>query len=403
MVVSRNRVPITELEPLAEEMPAGVTWPPRMIQQQDPDESLIEDYSTTMHGDDTMMGNTDAGIGGAQQPGRHPDQPQHSDLATSIPGNSDTMWRYIEPMLKRTSSRADIQKSYMHMFFELPRKREIHWNASWIAQNPFLDSQPRDIASLVVHVTGDYAEVPCNHCKLGKGPYSGCVIVSGEAPPGLVVAFDSCANCLYHCGHAYCSLKTTFRPRFAKLYPDINFDMTRRYVRSGMYRKALARGGVPEAAKSLKVFAQEQEDHAAAVRAARDLARRHHRKYEEVPRQTSKKIELSVSAAERIRVERQVRTELQRRSDRIAVKDGMDSEAPPVQRRTTAIPVPVPGLANGLAAQNSPLIFAGAAQPGPDVLEMEDWEVAPGRVESGAASTYSIPPSVFASVICTQC
>ncbi len=137
----------------------------------------------------------------------------------SIPAASESaaateMWEYIKPHLTRTETIPDT--GHVRPLLSLPRVRRIDFNPDW--PNEWMDSTPKDIASFIVHVTGEPAPHTCDRCARGKGPYRGCIVISSHAPEAQQRAIISCANCLYHANQKECSLKAKLRRRAANLF-----------------------------------------------------------------------------------------------------------------------------------------------------------------------------------------
>ena len=78
-----------------------------------------------------------------------------------------------------------LKASHIQQCLALPRVRDIEWNTERIARSPFKGRFPRDVSSLIIQVTGEYAGSPCERCAKGKGPYKGCVVISPDAPAEL--------------------------------------------------------------------------------------------------------------------------------------------------------------------------------------------------------------------------
>lgn len=106
---------------------------------------------------------------------------------------SKDMWEYIRPHLTVHSSLP--AKSYSRDIIHLPRVREIKWNEERNKDHPFKDTHPRDVAALIVQVTGVEAPEPCKACAQGRGPFLGCILISPEAPEQARFGVLSCANC----------------------------------------------------------------------------------------------------------------------------------------------------------------------------------------------------------------
>ncbi|KAK0636686.1 hypothetical protein B0T17DRAFT_519673 [Bombardia bombarda] len=117
------------------------------------------------------------------------------------------LWNYVQPFLvKHKGARLPGHRG-VRQLITLPQVRELEWNAQRHSHHPFLDSKPRDISAMIVQLTGEPAPQPCTRCQVGKGPFKGCVVMSKEAHSEPMQSFKSCANCYYHFGQTYCSLK----------------------------------------------------------------------------------------------------------------------------------------------------------------------------------------------------
>jgi hypothetical protein len=115
---------------------------------------------------------------------------------------SGSMWQYIKPHLKKTMTIPD--KGWVKELLPLPRVRDLLWNPD--RRSDFYESHPRDISCMIIQVTGEEAPSPCTKCAEGKGPFGGCVVISRDAPPEVRARMVSCANCNYHNRQVDCSL-----------------------------------------------------------------------------------------------------------------------------------------------------------------------------------------------------
>lgn len=112
------------------------------------------------------------------------------------------MWDYIKPHLKKTTTIPD--KGWVKELLPLPRVRNLRWNPD--RASDWHETHPRDISCMIIQVTGDAAPQPCSKCANGKGPFAGCVVISRDAPPHVRARMVSCANCNYHNRQVDCSL-----------------------------------------------------------------------------------------------------------------------------------------------------------------------------------------------------
>ncbi|KAH7630889.1 hypothetical protein B0T09DRAFT_126534 [Sordaria sp. MPI-SDFR-AT-0083] len=123
-------------------------------------------------------------------------------------GDRASMWAYVEPLLVKHRGQAMPRGGYVYELSILPRVRELSINFEWQRGHPFMDSQPRDIAAVIIQLTGEPAATPCDKCKLGRGPWKGCIMISSKAEDGPLANIYSCAACFYHFGQTYCSHKS---------------------------------------------------------------------------------------------------------------------------------------------------------------------------------------------------
>ncbi|KAI6377881.1 hypothetical protein MCOR25_002397 [Pyricularia grisea] len=130
----------------------------------------------------------------------------NGDFVTPIPGDSDRMWEYIKDFMRQTP----LPPSTGHVpdVIGLPRLRDIRWNETW--KNGYFESLPRDVTALIMYLTGEYPPVSCTRCKASKGPFDGCIVMSREVQNSAIV---SCSNCWYHGYQTQCNLKGYLRNR----------------------------------------------------------------------------------------------------------------------------------------------------------------------------------------------
>ncbi|EFX06132.1 hypothetical protein CMQ_4201 [Grosmannia clavigera kw1407] len=307
IVVSQTRRKAAELEPLAVPLPPGYNTATAVAAAEPTETTPSTVYNTVPHEviDTVLLG----------------------PLAHTTP-----TWEYAQSLLVRHCEQMPT-KGYVPLFAQLARLRDIQWNELWTARHPFHDTLPRDVSSLIFQLTGERNKLPCQYCREGKGPFAGCVILPVHAPVELHAAVTCCANCLYHCGQAGCSLKTHLRDRFGVLFPDVDLDAERHRL------------NLPSTS-SADAVTDDSLDRGPASSA------------------------------------------FSRRSERIAVKESVaDGLAAPgtdsagmgstsVKRSRSGNATPQPAPATVMTGAN-----ASIADSTGQLLEMEDWKVAPGHVE----------------------
>jgi len=97
-------------------------------------------------------------------------------------GDPQAMMRYLRPHLHQTNLDQAFKSYHVEICLALPRVRDVVWNKDRLEKAPFKDTLPRDISSMIIQLTGDYAAKPCDHCVDRRGPYEGCVLIRPDAP-----------------------------------------------------------------------------------------------------------------------------------------------------------------------------------------------------------------------------
>ncbi|KAK6948086.1 hypothetical protein Daesc_009850 [Daldinia eschscholtzii] len=101
-----------------------------------------------------------------------PAKTHKSDLTPSTCGPLDT-----EALVEKDGIEgADVQNLLKHMV----RSRDIVWNNAFRTQ--FRETNDNDISALILQVTGQKAEIPCDKCTEGKGPFEECIVMPLNAP-----------------------------------------------------------------------------------------------------------------------------------------------------------------------------------------------------------------------------
>ena len=109
------------------------------------------------------------------------------------------LWSYIMPQLAFTTEVPEV--GYIKELLSLPRVRDLG-----PLNEPVKERHTRDIASLILQVTGDELESPCTNCRRGQGPFrGGCVAISTQAHPEARRVYQACANCTYNSKGGACS------------------------------------------------------------------------------------------------------------------------------------------------------------------------------------------------------
>jgi hypothetical protein len=142
---------------------------------------------------------------GPPDPSAPPPVPPTHPLTGESLGNSEESWKYIQGYLKNFQGPVIPTKGWIPALLTLHRVRQPDWNVDWLREHPYSDSHVRDVAALLVQLSGEPAPTPCNRCSEGKGIFRSCVMVSVKADSRVLENVVSCANCYYHSNSSYCS------------------------------------------------------------------------------------------------------------------------------------------------------------------------------------------------------
>lgn len=271
----------------------------------------------------------------------------------SLTGNAKKLWDDMLPFLPKPlrSITSDMQTIRL---FSLPRRRGIHWRKTWNVHR--LEDDKKQIIGLLIYLTGDEfanGEKSCTNCRRGLGPFPACCVLPKDAAYEFHALVKGCANCHFMHSNEACSIKSSWQSRAgqrsreqATSVPPVAewTDAASRYT-----------GGNTNKRRRLSDSDREnQEPWAARRRSDRLLNGDDENKSE--PKKM-KIVTLSVNA-----------------------KEGRSTPGSGggVLRRTVST-----GELSKPTPSSSALVSAGRVQSD-DLLEMEDWEIAPGRIrESG--------------------
>ena len=126
-------------------------------------------------------------------------------------GGAEDLWTYVQARLVSTT---DIpQATAIQLLLSLPRRRDVQYNKHR-RRVEFAENGSRDIAAMIIQVTGDHVPDMCTRCRKGKGPFQGCVVVSQSAHEKAQTRYPCCANCLFGGKKPNCSLKSATQKRW---------------------------------------------------------------------------------------------------------------------------------------------------------------------------------------------
>ncbi|KAK3987189.1 hypothetical protein QBC44DRAFT_295513 [Cladorrhinum sp. PSN332] len=281
---------------------------------------------------------------------------QRGETDSSLVDNAKQVWALIQPMIPAGT---EIPRfSAFQDLLQLPVRRQLPREQIAIREN-------RDIAAIAIQLTGDLAGAvvpeyyrPCEKCKTGGGHWDQCVILSQNASSAARAQYNSCANCLLGGGQSRCSSRDWIKTR--NQHPPLTDNMdtlTEEDIASETADQALARAPHREEKKARNPIraAMRREEEAAdrAFKRPRPFVPRQ----PEASRSSSYDMRTPVSASTSTAVVPQAESELQ----------------PQPQQQSQRQP---------RQPQPSSLMSQGTFHSSLPTLEMEEWEVAPGRILS---------------------
>ncbi|KAH6634836.1 hypothetical protein B0J18DRAFT_32033 [Chaetomium sp. MPI-SDFR-AT-0129] len=123
------------------------------------------------------------------------------------------LWAYVKEHLASTTEIPG--NSVVKHLFKLPKQRDVPYNTHHRAKR-FEESQPRDVAAMLIQITGDEAEPgeTCKRCLMGKGPFKGCIYMAAAAHDEARKRYPCCANCLYGGHKLHCTVVEGYVPPY---------------------------------------------------------------------------------------------------------------------------------------------------------------------------------------------
>lgn len=120
------------------------------------------------------------------------------------------LWAYIQSQLVHTAEMP--QTTAIKYLLTRPKLRDVQYNTHH-RRREFVEDGSRDIAAMIIQVTGDEAPTICHRCRQGRGPFHGCVVVPQSAHPEAKRRYPCCGNCLYGGKKLHCSLMKWIQQR----------------------------------------------------------------------------------------------------------------------------------------------------------------------------------------------
>lgn len=301
------------------------------------------------------------------QPPNHtasvPSRPAQATQMNGVgPPNSDThseakrIWNYILPFLP-LSLDPDIFDTEVVRLFALPLLQSVQWRKTWMKRR--LDNDRSQIFGILVHVLGvdrktGSGEKPCSLCTRGEGPFEGCWTLSKDAAWESHKSAMCCANCLFNHKKSQCSVKYGWERRCDKKPGEKTFTGSPPPVGEWAASAAAASASSSGQSKKRQLSASDINDQSRAQR--RRYERNEGADNQEQAEVGKKLVPLPLPSPKR---------------------NTRASDSP--TRRNTS---PEPQTAHSISfpsMSSSALVMAGQ-QTSDELLEMEDWEIAPGRI-----------------------
>lgn len=133
------------------------------------------------------------------------------------------LWAYIQQHLVSTTEIPS--SSAVKNLLTLPKQRDVKLNTHHRSKG-FIETSSRDIAAMIIQVTGDVVSVPCKRCRQGKGPFKGCVVASQATHDDTKARYPCCGNCLYGGSKLMCTLPHETRERTPRSNRDLVGDQS---------------------------------------------------------------------------------------------------------------------------------------------------------------------------------
>ncbi|KAG8160388.1 hypothetical protein KVR01_009924 [Diaporthe batatas] len=303
----------------------------------------------------------------ALNPGRSADSAQ---LNRVEPPESDKhsgakrVWNHILPFLPQPLDPKIFDPEIIRLF-ALPVLQRVQWRNSWMKRR--LDNDRYQIFAILVHVLGvernASGERCCSLCISGEGPFEGCWTLPRAAAWESHRYATCCANCLFAHKRSHCSVKSSWETRCITRPGEKTFTGTPPPVAEWAATATTANDSSQAKKRQLSPSGANEES----------LSQR--RRYEQ---STGSNDEEQPGAGRRIVT---LPLPLSRRTTR----------ATNARTRRHESPEPQPEQSKPLVSTSSSAVMMAGQQTSDELLEMEDWEIAPGRIrEDGSAHPNNI-------------
>ncbi|PSR99211.1 hypothetical protein BD289DRAFT_47207 [Coniella lustricola] len=283
--------------------------------------------------------------------------------------NARMIWDYILPHLAHPyktivqdpKMASHESKAQLSKLFNLPRKRDIRWRAN-MRDFRLLDD-PGQIGGLLVHLVGEEytlleQQKACTNCVRNGGPFDGCYLLSRNAPQEWHAQVQGCANCYFSHQKQACSIKGSWPRRVGDKSEVVSGPL------QPVHEWAAAAAASATNKRSRASELDDDDDQADPQSELRsndeDEQEEPSRKMVKLDLRSISKTPLDDSASPSWAT-----TDTGRASNSSRSKDSRDTRSPPAAL-----------VSARQASSNSDTNHNDLSK----ALEMEDWEVAPGRI-----------------------
>lgn len=259
------------------------------------------------------------------------------------------LWDYMSPHMPPSLVTA-IDPLVLRVF-ELPRVRSIKWRKTWHKRT--LINDWRQVAGLLLHLVGaehDGMVKCCTFCRRGEGPFEGCQVLPTSHEARNILR--SCANCMFILRSHHCSIKT-------------GWDSKRPYLPN----KAPLPAATPVAELAADIASSSSSNKTNMPGNDQNNKRAH----DEVSDDGTEEANASRRRSERFKgryLEMEAKTKHTKKLVTVPLpsREKSTTSADALRARTTITePSSAALMSSGLPTHDS-------------LLEMEEWEIAPGRI-----------------------
>lgn len=302
---------------------------------------------------------------------------QAAQMNGAEPSNIDNhsepkgIWNYILPFLPGDLD-TDIFDAEVVRLFALPLLQSVQWRNTWMKRR--LDNDRFQIFGILVHVLGverrdGSSEKPCSLCVRGEGPFEGCWTLPRNAAWESHKYAMCCANCLFSHKRQQCSVKYGWERRCDTKPGEKAFPGSPPPVGDWAASASANSGG------------------------------------------QSKKRQLSASDIhEESLPQRRRHEQIQDAENEGVRKDPVKSPLPLPKRTTRAsdlqtkrdtLPEPQTTQKDSSFSMPSSALAMSGQPTSDELLEMEDWEIAPGRIREEGADHMNSKLEIYLPLRCS--